>query len=72
MWEFDQSCHLKFFGVISMILYIKYCLIFIFLSFIAKKIAICRLEGMITTQKVLFYTLKLTLFKHFWVIINTF
>ena len=30
-------------------------LVFVFLSFIAKGLAICRLVGVITTQKVLFY-----------------
>ena len=38
---------------------------FLYLSFIAKGLAMCRLGGVITTQKVLFYNLKLTILNTF-------
>ena len=45
---------------------------FLFLSFIAKGLEIFRLGGVITTQKVHFYKLKLNCIKHFWVVVRSF
>ena len=40
-------------------------LLHVILSFIAKGLAMCRLGGVISAQKVLFWTLFITGFEHF-------
>ena len=57
---FKISC---FFFVVVDIILILFCLLF--LSFIAKGLAMCRLGGVITTKIVLFYTLINTCFEQF-------
>ena len=49
--------------------YIIYFSFFLFLSFIAQGLAMCQLGGVITTQKVLFYTFNSLCFKHFCVVV---
>ena len=56
MWELDHHATWKlFFDQHDVVNYST--VIFIFLSFIAKGLAICLLEGVITTQKMLFDSL---------------
>ena len=54
-----SSCHLRIvFDQHDVVHYRLVCFLFsIFLSYIAKGLAICRLGGVITTQKVLFDSL---------------
>ena len=67
-----QSCHLIIFWSDQhdfVNYYIIYFSFFLFLSFIAQGLAMCQLGGVITTQRVLFYTFNSISFKHFCVVI---
>ena len=68
----SKSCHFKIFSFWSDEHdFVNCCIIyFLFLSFIAKRLAMCQLGGVITTQKVHYYKLKVNCIKHFGVVVR--
>ena len=67
--DVHHATHIIFWSDLHDPFYVYYYSYLVFISFIAQGLAMCQLGGVITTQKVLFYTFNALCFKHFCVVV---